>query len=100
MRIYYVITHVKHLITQMKFDEYVVHQLLFKRLNSRFFFPQNLVILMQFFHKNPLDESNWISFGDQGMKISPQNNHYTSPIGFLLVTKWLKFSAPKNKSIG
>lgn len=66
MKIYYVITHVKHLITKLKFGEYVIQQLLFNMLNSRFFFfPQNLVILVHFFTKIV----------------------YMSQIGFLLVTK-------------
>jgi uncharacterized metal-binding protein len=91
MRIYYVITHVKHLIMQMKFHEDVIHQLLVNMLNSRFFFPSKYGNFGAFFSqksfrwvrldfiwwprdenfppKKPLYKSHWISFGHQVVKL-------------------------------
>lgn len=91
MKTYYVITHVKNLITQMKFDEDVIHQLLFNILNSRFLFSSKSSNFGAFFSqksfrwvqldfiwwardenfppKKPLYKSHWISFGHQVVKI-------------------------------
>jgi len=108
---YYVITHGKHCITQTKFDEYVIYQLLFNMLNSRFFFPQNLVILVHFFHKSftwvrldffwwprdenftpkkPLYKSHWFSFGHQVVKIftSKKNIHWLNYHCVVLCSIW------------
>jgi hypothetical protein len=47
-----------------------------------FFPPQNLVIFVHSFHKNPYHEYDWISFGDEGMKIFPKKSFLQVQLDF------------------